>query len=82
MPWRHRGDIALKALVTGARGFIGRNLVVALRRAHIDIREADVETKPGTMVDSLVGARVVFHLAGVNRPETAKSNSSRAMSVH
>ncbi len=59
----------MKAVVTGANGFIGRNLVVALRRAQIDAAEIDVDATPGALLDAVGGADVVFHLAGVNRPE-------------
>lgn len=59
----------MRALVTGANGFIGRNLVVRLRE------RADIEVSTWTKADapSSLGARVaaadfVFHLAGVNRP--------------
>ncbi len=59
----------MKVLVTGARGFIGKNLVVALKRAAVEIAEIDVDS---TQDEFLVGARdaaAVFHLAGVNRPK-------------
>jgi UDP-2-acetamido-2,6-beta-L-arabino-hexul-4-ose reductase len=59
----------MKTVVTGAKGFLGRNLVVALRRAGVDVSEIDVDTPPGAWLDAGCGATVVFHLAGVNRPE-------------
>lgn len=59
----------MKALVTGAKGFIGKNLVVALRRADIEVAEIDVDSSQDAVADSLRGTDVVFHLAGVNRPE-------------
>jgi UDP-2-acetamido-2,6-beta-L-arabino-hexul-4-ose reductase len=62
-------DTAVKALVTGAGGFIGKNLCVALRRAGIEIAEVDIDSKPNDLLAGLTGAKVVFHLAGVNRPE-------------
>ena len=59
----------MKTVVTGAKGFIGRNLVVALRRAGMDVAEIDVDSPPDAMRSAIAGAGVVFHLAGVNRPE-------------
>jgi UDP-2-acetamido-2,6-beta-L-arabino-hexul-4-ose reductase len=58
-----------KVLVTGARGFIGKNLVVALRRADVKVTEVDVESSPGEIDAGVSDAQVVFHLAGVNRPK-------------
>jgi UDP-2-acetamido-2,6-beta-L-arabino-hexul-4-ose reductase len=59
----------LKSVVTGAKGFIGKNLVVALRRAGVDVAEIDVDSPPDAAVAGVSRADVVFHLAGVNRPE-------------
>ncbi len=59
----------MKAVVTGAKGFIGKNLVVALRRARADVAEVDVNSPRGALLAAVRGADVVFHLAGVNRPE-------------
>lgn len=59
----------MKAVVTGARGFIGRNLVVALRRAKADVTEIDIDTPADVLLRAVTGATVVLHLAGVNRPE-------------
>jgi len=59
----------MKTVVTGANGFIGRNLVVALRRAQVDVAEIDVDSPPEALLSAVRGADVVFHLAGVNRPE-------------
>jgi UDP-2-acetamido-2,6-beta-L-arabino-hexul-4-ose reductase len=58
-----------KAVVTGANGFIGRNLVVALRRAGVDVVEIDVDSPADALFAGVGGAAVVFHLAGTNRPE-------------
>ena len=59
----------MKALVTGAHGFIGRNLVVSLRRAKVDVAEVDVESTADALRASVRDAGVVFHAAGVNRPD-------------
>jgi len=57
-------------LVTGAKGFIGRNLVAYLARMD-DVRvfSYDVENTDSELRDWLVKSDVVFHLAGVNRPQ-------------
>jgi UDP-2-acetamido-2,6-beta-L-arabino-hexul-4-ose reductase len=58
----------LKALVTGANGFIGKNLVVALRRRGVDVVEIEVDSAPRALLSGVRDADIVFHLAGVNRP--------------
>lgn len=58
-----------KALVTGANGFIGRNLVVALRRRGVEVAGVDIDSSDSQLLDGVAGSSVVFHLAGVNRPE-------------
>lgn len=59
----------MRALVTGAHGFIGKNLVVALKRRGVEIAEVDVDSTSDELVAGARGASVVYHLAGVNRPE-------------
>lgn len=58
----------MKVLVTGAMGFIGRNLVVALTRAGVEVASVEVDSTPDAWRSATDGAEVVFHLAGVNRP--------------
>jgi len=59
-----------KVLVTGAKGFIGKNLIVALkRRADVDVIEYDLDSPSGALEEGLARADVIYHLAGVNRPE-------------
>lgn len=59
----------MKVLVTGADGFIGKNLIISLQRnPSIEIirftRESSIESLP-----ELVGCvDFIFHLAGINRP--------------
>jgi UDP-2-acetamido-2,6-beta-L-arabino-hexul-4-ose reductase len=59
----------MKAAVTGANGFIGRNLVVALRRGGVEVAALDVDSPSEAWVAAVRGASAVFHLAGVNRPQ-------------
>ena len=61
---------ASRVLVTGAKGFIGTNLVLALRRRPgVEVAEADLGTPDEAVDRALEACDVVYHLAGVNRPE-------------
>jgi len=60
----------MKILVTGAKGFIGKNLVAELKnRKYEDIFEYDKDTNPMLLDNYCKEAEFVFHLAGVNRPK-------------
>lgn len=57
-------------LVTGSGGFVGRNLVTALRRREdIDLITFDIQDSPSLLDEALLKVDVIYHLAGVNRPE-------------
>ena len=59
-----------KVLVTGSNGFIGKNLIEGLRRSRdIEIKTFDIENDIDSLAGHLKDADIVFHLAGVNRPE-------------
>ena len=72
----------MKILVTGAHGFVGRNLVSQLRNIRdgkiknhvlsgtdLEILEYDVDTDPSLLDGYCRQADFVFNLAGVNRPK-------------
>lgn len=60
----------MKILVTGAKGFIGKNLIFELRnRGYGDIYEYDIDTKEELLDEYTRECGFVFHLAGVNRPK-------------
>ena len=60
----------MKILVTGAKGFIGKNLIAELEnRGYEDILEYDIDTDPLLLEKYCKDAGFVFHLAGVNRPK-------------
>jgi UDP-2-acetamido-2,6-beta-L-arabino-hexul-4-ose reductase len=60
----------MKVLVTGARGFIARNLMVHLReRADIEILTFVRGDPVSALAEKAAQADFVFHLAGVNRPD-------------
>ncbi len=61
------------ALVTGSGGFVGRNLCLELaRREDITLLRYDLENSPADLHAALAQADVIFHLAGVNRPQDPK----------
>ena len=57
-------------VITGSDGFIGKNLIVALKRlgSHT-IKTFDINTPISELPSILSDADFVFHLAGVNRPK-------------
>lgn len=61
----------MKIFVTGAKGFMGRNLVAHLKRNEdLDILGFDVKNTEDELKAGLATADFVVHLAGVNRPES------------
>lgn len=60
----------MKILVTGAKGFIGKNLISELRnRNYTDILEYGRDTDPALLDKYCREVDFVFHLAGINRPK-------------
>lgn len=60
----------MKALITGSSGFIGKNLIAALsRNPSIEILKYDLDENKDKLDSFLKVVDVIFHLAGVNRPE-------------
>lgn len=59
----------MRVLVTGADGFIGKNLCLALlERSGVEILRVTRDTDEPTFAAHLAVAEAVFHLAGINRP--------------
>jgi len=60
-------------LITGSEGFVGKNLRAALRtRVDVRILSYDMDVDPATLPGLLEQADIVFHLAGVNRPQNVE----------
>ena len=67
----------MNVLVTGAKGFVGKNLCAVLRRqAGVALVEFDVENNPAELTPALRIADVIVHLAGVNRPQHVEEFAS------
>ena len=63
----------MKILITGAKGFIGKNLVTELyNRKKGEILEFDKDNTPAELESLASICDFVFHLAGVNRPKNEK----------
>ena len=71
----------MNVLITGAQGFIGKNLVASLEAirnggdkttelsSSLNIIEYDLDTEAGLLDGCCEAVDFVFHLAGVNRPQ-------------
>ena len=71
----------MKILVTGAKGFVGKNLCLTLQNiangndksrgldGDITVYEYDLDTEPSLLESWCQDCDFVFHLAGVNRPK-------------
>ena len=74
----------MNILVTGAKGFVGKNLCVSLKNIRDgkdrtrpaisigEIYEYDIDTDPALLDEYCAKADFVFNLAGVNRPQNAE----------
>lgn len=61
----------MRVLVTGANGFIGKNLLLYLQeKGGIEVVPFTREHNADDLPELLKGVDWVFHLAGINRPET------------
>jgi UDP-2-acetamido-2,6-beta-L-arabino-hexul-4-ose reductase len=71
----------MNILITGAKGFVGKNLITELRnikegkaknysiQTDLELFEYDIDTDPSLLDLYCKDADFVFHLAGVNRPK-------------
>jgi len=62
----------MRVLVTGSKGFIGKNLVTFLKeKEELDVLEFDAKNSLSELEDVLEGLDFIFHLAGVNRVQSS-----------
>ena len=67
----------MKVLVTGAKGFVGQNLRVALKREpSVEVVSFDLNDPQTVLENALAVSDVIIHLAGVNRPERSEEYES------
>lgn len=60
----------MRVLITGANGFVGKNLQLHLaERSDVDVLCFTREHKQADLLQLVADADLVFHLAGVNRPQ-------------
>lgn len=76
------GEAGMKILITGAHGFVGRNLMETLKAVRdgkdrtrglpteLELLSYTHQSPEGALEAYCAEADFVFHLAGVNRPET------------
>ncbi len=63
----------MKVLVTGANGFIGKNLITELkRREEITVLPFDIDTPAELLDEYCRDCEFVYNLAGINRPENVE----------
>ncbi len=63
----------MRVLITGANGFLGRNLQLRLRERHdVQVVKYTRDQQAGQLAGLLKGVDFVFHLAGVNRPHESQ----------
>lgn len=63
----------MKILITGAKGFVGKNLIAELNNnGYTDLFEFDIDTDKSLLNTYAKKCGFVFHLAGVNRPKEEK----------
>ena len=64
------GERSLNIVVTGAAGFMGKNLIQRLNYMDdVTVRQYDVDTDPALLPGYVKDCDIIYHLAGVNRPE-------------
>lgn len=62
-----------KILVTGSKGFIGKNLIYHLKNnGYTEIFQFDIDSDKALLHEYAQKCEFVFHLAGVNRPKEEK----------
>lgn len=60
----------MAVVITGAHGFIGKTLMVRLKERGVEAIALGSDASVSDLHSAWAGATVVFHLAGVNRPQS------------
>jgi UDP-2-acetamido-2,6-beta-L-arabino-hexul-4-ose reductase len=64
------GGNRMKILITGAKGFVGKNLISELKnRGNLEIFQYDVDSSREELSLYTKDCDFVYHLAGINRPK-------------
>ena len=76
----------MNVLVTGSKGFIGKNLLVYLKEKNdVKVYEYDVENNFDDIIKNIDDIDFIYHFAGVNRPKDVKEfyegNSDLTVSI-
>ena len=58
----------MNILVTGAKGFLGKHICLALKRKQYNVFEYDLSSSEDELLQYIKEANYVIHLAGINRP--------------
>ncbi len=62
-----------KIVITGSKGFVGKNLLVTLiSQGYSNVVEIDRNSDDSALERAIDGAKWIFHLAGVNRPQVVE----------
>lgn len=68
-----REKATMKVLVTGANGFIGKNLISELnRKEDIEVLAFDIDTPAELLEEFCRDCEFVYNLAGINRPQNVE----------
>lgn len=63
----------MKILVTGANGFVGKNLITELNnKGYKEVYKFDIDIDKSLLDEYTKDCEFIFHLAGVNRPKDEK----------
>ena len=59
----------MRVIVTGSKGFIGKNLCIFLKENDHEVIEIHKDSSQKDIENSMLNADFIFHLAGSNRPK-------------
>lgn len=60
----------MKILVTGYKGFIGKNICLRLKENNFEVIGIEFDSTKEELIDGINNADFIIHLAGINRPLT------------